>query len=88
MKALALALLLISAVRATRRLERAVAPGALATIAGAFTIAMLGLTSAQSWWLVSLGLAAITLVAVNQGQFRTVRPKSRIVAGRSMSQPR
>jgi hypothetical protein len=86
--ALALALLLISAVRATRRLEQAVAPGALATIAGAFTIAMLGLTSAQSWWLVSLGLAAITLVAVNQGQFRTVRPKSRIVAGKPLAQPR
>jgi hypothetical protein len=86
--AAALALLLVIAVRATRSLDRAVVPGALAAIAAAFMIAMLGLASAQSWWLASLALAAITLAAVNHGQFRTVRPKSRIVSPTVVTEPR
>jgi len=76
--AAALALLLWSAARGTSKLERAVGPGALATIVAAFLIATLGVAGTQSWWLVSIVIACVAVFAVNQGQFRTKRPKSTI----------
>jgi hypothetical protein len=76
--AIALALLLWFAARGTASLERAVAPGALATLVGGFLLAMLGVASTQSWWLVSLAIAIVAIFAINQGQFRTKRPKSTI----------
>jgi hypothetical protein len=76
--AAALALLLWSACRGTSKLERAVGPGALATVVAAFLIATLGVAGTQSWWLASIVIACVAVFAVNQGQFRTKRPKSTI----------
>ena len=74
--AIALALLLGRAVLAAGRLSPGVVPGALMTLVVAFVLAITGQGAAQSWWLMSLVLAAVVIIAVDRGQYRTSRPKS------------
>lgn len=74
--AIALALLLAHAVNGASRLQGGAAPGAMMTLAVAFSLAVLGQGAAQAWWLIGLALAAILAVAVDRGQYRTTRPRS------------
>ncbi|WP_293867167.1 peptide ABC transporter permease [uncultured Alsobacter sp.] len=74
--AIALALLLAKAVNGASRLQGGAAPGAMMTLAVAFSLAVLGQGAAQAWWLIGLALAAILAVAVDRGQYRTTRPRS------------
>ena len=74
--AIALALLLGRAALASARLEPGAVPGALMTLTVAFVLAALGQGAAQAWWLMSLALAAVTVRAVDRGQYRTTRPRS------------
>ncbi len=74
--ATALALLLWRTVLASARLEPGAVPGALMTLTVAFVLAALGQGAAQAWWLMGLALAAVTVVAVDRGQYRTTRPRS------------
>jgi len=85
--AIALALLLGRAVQATARLSPGVAPGALMTLVVAFVLAITGQGAAQSWWLMSLVLAAVVILAVDRGQYRTSRPKSGTVPPREALKP-
>lgn len=80
--AAALALLLARAVVATKRLSPSVSPGALMTLTVAFTLAALGQGAAQAWWLMSLVLGAVAIIAVDRGQYRTSRPKTQILQTR------
>jgi hypothetical protein len=75
--AVALAVLLHRALRAAAAAAPAVAPGAMMTIVVAVLLAVFGKAGLQSWWLTMLALTAVTLVAVERGQYRTVRPKTR-----------
>ncbi len=75
--AVALAVLLHRALRAAAAGAPAVAPGAMMTIVVAVLLAVFGKAGLQSWWLTMLALTAVTLVAVERGQYRTVRPKTR-----------
>lgn len=77
--AITLALLLGRAALACARLEPGAVPGALMTLTVAFMLAALGQGAAQAWWLMGLALAAITVVAVDRGQYRTTRPRSQTV---------
>lgn len=76
--AAALALLLASAVLATKRLSPSVGPGGLMTLTVAFILAAFGQGAAQAWWLMSLVLGAVAIVAVDRGQYRTSRPKTHV----------
>lgn len=76
--AIALALLLGRAVMASMKLEPGAVPGALMTLTVAFVLAALGQGAAQAWWLIGLALAALTVVAVDRGQYRTTRPRSTV----------
>ncbi len=53
-----------------------VAPFALGGMTFAFTLAVIGLGTAQTWWLSALGIAAVAFAAVANGQYRTVRPRA------------
>lgn len=75
--AVALALLLARAVDGASRLQGGAAAGALMMLTVAFVLAAAGQGAAQAWWLVGLALAAVTAVAVDRGQYRTTRPRSR-----------
>lgn len=79
--AIALAWLLARAVMACGRLHPNAAPGALMTLTAGFSLAVLGQGATQAWWLMGLAVAALTVVAVDHGQYRTTRPRS-AVAGR------
>lgn len=79
--AIALALLLSRAALASGRLHPGAVPGALMTLTVGFALAVLGQGAAQSWWLMSLALAVLTVVAVDHGQYRTTRPRSSALAG-------
>jgi hypothetical protein len=73
--AIALALLLAFAVNGASRLQGGAAPGAMMTLAVAFSLAVMGQGAAQAWWLIGLALAALVAVAVDRGQYRTTRPR-------------
>ncbi|WP_406856023.1 peptide ABC transporter permease [Alsobacter sp. KACC 23698] len=73
--AAALALLLARAVVGSKRLSPGASPGALMMLTVAFTLAALGQGAAQAWWLSTLVLGAVTIIAVDRGQYRTSRPK-------------
>ncbi len=49
----------------------------LGCMAGACAFALIGNAISQLWFLSSLGVVAITFVAVHNGQHRTIRPKAR-----------
>jgi hypothetical protein len=74
--AVSVAALLGFAAHAAGRLSPAVAPGALMTVTVGFAMASLGLGLTQSWWLLGLAMAAVFILAVERGQFRTTRPRS------------
>jgi hypothetical protein len=75
--AIALALLLARGVLGSARLHPGAAPGALMTLAVAFSLAVMGQGAAQAWWLMGLAVAAVAVLAVDHGQYRTTRPRSR-----------
>lgn len=85
--AVALAMLLARAILGAERLHAGAAPGALMTLMVAFTLGVLGQASAQAWWLISLAVAAVMVVAVDHGQYRTRRPVSRIAEPRTRRIP-
>ncbi len=74
--ALALAYLLARAVKAAAAGAPAAAPGAVMTVVVAVMLAVSGQGALQSWWITMLGLSAVVLVAVENGQYRTVRPRT------------
>jgi hypothetical protein len=74
--AVSVAILVGLAAHAAGKLSAAVAPGALMTVTVGFSMAALGLGLTQSWWLIGLAMAAVFVVAVEHGQFRTTRPRT------------
>jgi hypothetical protein len=74
--ALAGAFALYAAVRGAGRDHPPLAPGVIAAFAAAFTLACLGIGTAQMWWFTALAVLVLIFVAAERGQFRTTRPKA------------
>jgi hypothetical protein len=79
--AAAAAVALYSAARGAGRDHPPLVPGMMAALASAFTLACLGLGTAQMWWFTALAVTVVIFVATSRGQFRTRRPKA-ILRGR------
>jgi hypothetical protein len=77
--ALALAYALYAGTLASERSNPSLVPGIVAAIATAFAVACLGVGAAQMWWQTALAVVALAFVAAERGQFRTTRPKARIM---------
>ena len=77
--ALAGAAALYAGVRATRQRHPSLMPGIVASFAAAFTLACLGIGTAQMWWFTALVVLVLTFVAAERGQVRTTRPKARLL---------
>jgi hypothetical protein len=52
------------------------APGILATLMASFSLTVLGQVALQSWWVTLIGLVVVMWFAIEQGQYRTTRPRS------------
>lgn len=77
--ALAAAFALYAAIRRSGRQAPVLVPGVMAAFAAAFTVACIGVGLTVIWWLTSLALTVLVFVAVERGQFRTRRPKLRLL---------
>jgi hypothetical protein len=72
--ALAATTLLCLAIAAIGRLGRAIAPFALGCMGFAFSLAVIGLGTSQTWWVTALGATAILFAAIVNGENRSERP--------------
>jgi len=77
--ALAGAVALYASVRGTRHRHPSLVPGIMASFAAAFTLACLGIGTAQMWWFTALVVLVLIFVAAERGQVRTTRPKARFL---------
>ena len=77
--ALAGAVALYASVRGTRHRHPSLVPGIMASFAAAFTLACLGIGTAQMWWFTALVVLMLIFVAAERGQVRTTRPKARVL---------
>jgi hypothetical protein len=77
--ALAFAFALYAGTLASGRSNPALVPGIAAAIVTAFAVACLGVGAAQMWWQTALAVVALAFVAIERGQFRTTRPKARLM---------
>ena len=77
--ALAAAFALHAAIRRSGLQAPVLVPGVMAAFAAAFTVACIGVGLTVIWWLTSLALTVLVFVAVERGQFRTRRPKLRLL---------
>ncbi|MEA1831794.1 peptide ABC transporter permease [Methylobacterium durans] len=73
--ALAAAYALYISIHRIGRDAPALAPGAMAAIATAYTIACIGIGLAVMWWFTTLTVAILVFVSIQRGQFRSRRPK-------------
>ena len=72
--ALAACGLMVFSVRPIANLEQPIGAFVLGCIGFAFTLAIMGLSTSQSWWITALATTAIAFMAVINGQYRTRRP--------------
>lgn len=70
------AILMMMVIRASARSAPVLAPGILATLMTCFSFAVLGQVALQGWWVTLVGLVVIMWFAIEQGQYRTTRPRS------------
>jgi hypothetical protein len=70
------AMLLMMVIRASSRAAPVLAPGILATLMASFSLTVLGQVALQSWWVTLIGLVVVMWFAIEQGQYRTTRPRS------------
>jgi predicted cobalt transporter CbtA len=47
----------------------------MAAFASAFTMAAMGVSTTQMWWVTTLIAVGLIFIAIARGQFRTKRPK-------------
>jgi hypothetical protein len=83
--ALAAAVALYEGVKIAARDHPPLVPGQMAAFASAFTLACLGIGTAQSWWFSALAALVLIFVAAERGQFRTARPKASVRMARETS---
>jgi hypothetical protein len=79
--AAAAAVAFYAAARGAGRDHPPLVPGMMAALASAFTLACLGIGTAQMWWFTALAVTVVIFVAASRGQFRTRRPKA-VLRGR------
>lgn len=70
---------LYSGLLASDRNHPSLVPGIVAAFVTAFAFACLGIGAAQIWWLTALAVVTLLFVATERGQFRTSRPKARLM---------
>jgi hypothetical protein len=78
---LALASFLGMGVLAAGRLALPVAASALGAITCAFILGCLGAGTVQTWWMTTLCLAAVAFAGVQNGQYRSERPRATLFGG-------
>ena len=78
--ALSFAALLIGLVMLSSTMTRPSAAAMLAVMAGAFVVGVFGRNLPLQQWLASLALAALAIGALERGQYKTARPRSRDIA--------
>lgn len=83
--ALLLAVATHAGFRVFARQSQALAPAVLAVVVACFVFSMLDPTATQAWWLSVSVVVSVMLVAVRNGQYRTVRPSAEF-AGRKSTQ--
>lgn len=76
--ALGLAAAVYLGLNALTRLPVHVAAAAMAVVSSVLTFLILDATATQQWWLSIVSVAAITMVAVLHGQYRTRRPAASV----------
>lgn len=86
--ALALAAIVVSLVTLSGTMTRPSAAAMLASLAAASVIGIAGGNLPQPPWLASLALAALAIAAVERGQYKTARPRSRDIAMLNAEKPR
>lgn len=74
--ALAVAALSYFAFRVVAEFGLELAPAALGALSAAFIYALVERGSTQTWWLNAMTVAAIVLVSLGRGRYRTVRPRA------------
>jgi hypothetical protein len=77
--AFAAATALFAAVMACGRYSPSLVPGMVAAFVTAYAFACLGIGTAQMWWFTALALVVLVFVSIERGQFRTSRPKARLL---------
>lgn len=70
------AVVLMMIIRASTKSSPVLAPGILATLLASFSLTVLGQVALQGWWVTLIGLVVIMWFAIEQGQYRTTRPRS------------
>lgn len=70
---------LYAAVTGAGRQHAVLVPGMMAAFAAAFAFACLGIGTALMWWFTGLSALVLVFVACERGQFRTRRPKARLL---------
>jgi hypothetical protein len=78
---LALASFVGMGVLAAGRLALPVAASALGAITCAFILGCLGSGTVQTWWMTTLCLAAVAFAGVQNGQYRSERPRATLFGG-------
>jgi len=86
--AIAAALLAWLTFTAAGRLSTSFAPFLIAGMAAGLSIAMLGLSTTQLWWLTTLGVVALGFALAGRGQYRTHRPKAHFSDEEHPARPR
>lgn len=74
--ALGIAAIAYAAFRAVGALGLELAPAALGAVTAAYLYALLERGATQTWWLNAMTVAAIVLVSIGRGRYRTVRPRA------------
>jgi hypothetical protein len=69
-------IVLVMIIRASTKATPVLAPGILATLMTGFSLTVLGQVALQGWWITLIGLVVIMWFAIEQGQYRTTRPRS------------
>jgi hypothetical protein len=85
--ALALAAATFNATHAAGTDHPPLVPGMMAAFAAAFTLACLGVGTAQGWWFTALAAVVLVFVATERGQFRTRRPKANLRTAEEVQAP-
>ena len=70
-----------------RQLAQPVAPTGMAVLTGCTVFAFMDATATQAWWQSVCIIAAVMMVAVHNGQYRTARPAASVVGTPSGRQP-
>jgi hypothetical protein len=74
---------LVFVIRTISRLSRTLGSFALGCTGFAFSLAVIGLGTSQTWWVTAVATTCIAFMAVSNGEYRTERPTPRAARQKS-----